>query len=75
MYEIALREWGRTPEYINTRWTEELLGLMFQSRTRNLIRSAEARQPEGSGLKYVQSDAELFRSMGYSPEEVITRAH
>lgn len=32
MYEIALAEWGVTPEYVNEYWTEELLALMFIKR-------------------------------------------
>lgn len=32
MYELALREWGVTPEYVNLHWTEEILAMLFRSR-------------------------------------------
>lgn len=45
MYEFALSEWGLTPDYINRKWTEELLSLMFQSRGRRLARGKKDDEP------------------------------
>jgi hypothetical protein len=38
VYELALWEWGLTPEWINANWTEELLALMFTKRKERIER-------------------------------------
>jgi len=72
---VALLEWGLTPEYINRRWTEELLALMFISRTKRLKRHAVAASGEQTTTPYkIVSEQELFAEMKLEPE-VVYRAN
>ena len=65
-----------TPVYLNETWTEELLVLMFKSRTERLqdsLSSAEERLANptpsvGRGGEYV-SNMDMFKTMGITVEK------
>ena len=63
MYEFALSEWHLTPDYINSRWTEELLSLMFQSRGRRLQRGKKNDDEARPVMRKVSND-EFFARHG-----------
>ena len=56
---MALFDWGLTPEYINQFWTEEKLQLMFESRTKRILRTFPAKPEERTGARRL-SNAEFF---------------
>lgn len=61
-----LTEWGLTPEYINEKWTEELLSLMFQKRNERIERwnAQSAGKAAPTPERRRVSDMELFQTMG-----------
>jgi hypothetical protein len=63
LYELALIEWHLTPEYINERWTEELLCLMFVKRRERLQRIAPSRMTEVGVVKKI-GNKEFFERHG-----------
>lgn len=68
IYELALIEWGVTPEYINENWTEELLSLLFEKRGQRIERILKNKL----GRQKV-SDQELFRRAGVTPKQVTVK--
>jgi hypothetical protein len=66
----VLYEWHLTPEYIDNKWTDEILMLMVQARGERLRKFADAQVPTNTGKERppscprVVSDVELFKSMG-----------
>jgi hypothetical protein len=69
IYELALVEWGVTPEYINENWTEEELVVLFNARNRRLEAMLAKSKPQGEGKRMV-SDRELFRRAGVQVQQV-----
>lgn len=66
-----MTEWGVTPEYINNRWTEELLTLMFVKRTKRIRRIANREDvPSAEAPVNRVKDKELFQAIGIIPEVV-----
>lgn len=53
---MALSEWGLTPEYINTNWTEELLALMVQKRNQRVRGTSGSDGRESNGSRMSNSD-------------------
>jgi hypothetical protein len=71
---VVLLDYGLTPEYVNRRWTEELLSLIFISRARRSKRQADMADGKYDNLPLagfeLVSEAELFRQAGIQPEVV-----
>lgn len=69
-----MTEWGVTPEYINNRWTEELLTLMFVKRTKRIKRTTQKEISENGNVseapKKKVKDTEMFAMLGIIPEVV-----
>lgn len=77
-----MTEWGVTPEYINNRWTEELLTLMFIKRTARIKRAAKEPVAETSlpplkttpPVQYsqfvTQAEQKAFTALDIQPEVV-----
>lgn len=61
MYEVALTEWGLTPDYINANWTEELFALMLITRNQRIDRQNLRRKPKDEQGFRRLSNEEFFR--------------
>jgi hypothetical protein len=65
---VALAEWSLTPEYVNDRWSPEILWLMFHERKLELerVREAQGQEPEQEPRRRI-SDAEMFKLLKIDP--------
>ena len=72
VYEIALTDWGISPDEINDEWTEELLALMFEKRA-DRLRAIADKQPIGSTKRMPKriTNKEFFRKHGIQPKQVV----
>lgn len=68
LYEVALYDWGLTPEYINETWSDELLYLMFDARRERL----EQKPKKVTSGKHWNNPDELFRKMASYGSQAVT---